>query len=80
MRADFHGWEHSAEISLPNGKHISMNEDDRIFHREDRAFVDAVKSGQRGDLLATYQDGLTTTAVACAANWSMSTGEVIELM
>jgi len=80
MRADFSGWEHSAEISLPNGEHVSMKEEPRIYHRGDRAFVDAVKCGQRGDVLATYEDGLESTAVACAANESMISGEVIDLM
>ena len=36
-------------------------------------------SGQRGEILATYEDGLKATAIACAANESMETGKVVTL-
>lgn len=79
MRADFSGWEHSVEISLPNNERITIPGEPNIFAKEDRAFVDSVRAGKNCGILATYADGLKTTAISCAANESMITGEVVEL-
>jgi predicted dehydrogenase len=79
LRADFHGWEHSVEISLPGGEKISIPGEPNIFAKEDRAFIDSVKAGRNCGILATYEDGLKATAISCAANESMITGEVVEL-
>ena len=79
MKAIFTGWEHSVEIDLPGGEHISMPGEDNIFAKEDRAFVDSVRAGENRGILAAYADGLKATQIACAANESMVTGEVVDL-
>lgn len=79
MKAEFTGWEQSVKISLPDGEQITIPGEQNIFAKEDRAFVDSVKAGKSKGILATYEDGLKATAIACAANKSMVTGEVVKL-
>ena len=79
LRADFSGWEHSVEISLPDNEKISIPGEPNIFAKEDRAFIDSVKAGKSQGIMATYMDGLKITAISTAANKSMVTGEVIAL-
>ena len=79
MHAAFSGWEHSVEIGLPQGERIAIAGEENIFSQEDRAFVDSVRAGQNMGILADYEDGLKATAIACAANESMATGEVVAL-
>jgi len=79
MKAEFTGWEASVKISLPSGEEIHVPGEPNIFAREDRAFVDSVKAGKNKGILATYEDGLKATAIACAANESMETGKVVKL-
>ena len=55
---------------------VTIPGEPNIFSHEDRAFVDSVKAGKRQGILATYEDGLKATAIACAANRSMETGRV----
>jgi predicted dehydrogenase len=76
MKAEFTGWEHTVKISLPGGEQITIPGEQNIFSREDRAFVNSVKAGKNAGILATYEDGLKATAIACAANRSMVTGRV----
>ena len=79
MTATFAGWDHTVQIDLPGGERIAVPGEANIFALEDRAFVDSVKAGEDRGILATYEDGLKATAIACAANESMVTGKVIEL-
>jgi len=79
MKAEFTGWEHSVKIDLPGGEQISIPGEPNVFALEDRAFVDSVKAGENRGILATYEDGLRATAISCAANTSMETGEVVEV-
>ena len=79
MRADFTGWEASVKISLPGHEEIAIPGEPNIFAKEDRAFIDSVKAGKNKGILATYEDGLKATAIACAANESMKTSEVVSL-
>jgi predicted dehydrogenase len=79
MRAEFTGWEHSVTIYLPDGEVVTIPGEANIFALEDRAFVDSVKAGEDMGILATYEDGLKATAIACAANESMETGKVVDL-
>ena len=79
LKAAFTGWEHSVRIDLPGGEQITIPGGDNIFGTEDRAFIDAIKAGENRGILATYEDGLKATAIACAANESMETGQVIDL-
>jgi predicted dehydrogenase len=79
MRAQFTGWEHSVQIHLPGDEQIAIPGEDNIFSLEDRAFIDSVKAGKNVGILATYEDGLQATAIACAASESMETGKVVQI-
>ena len=79
MRAEFTGWEHSVKIHLPGSEQVTIPGEQNIFALEDRAFIDSVKAGRNVGLLATYEDGLKATAIACAANESMETGKVVDI-
>jgi len=79
MKAEFTGWEHSVKISLPGNEQITIPGEEKIFAKEDRAFIDSVKAGKNKGILATYEDGLKATQIACAANESMETGKVIKI-
>ena len=80
MRADFTGWEHTVKIQRPGGEVIDIPGEPSIFSKEDRAFIDSVKAGKNLGILATYEDGLKATEIACAANESMVTGKVVEIV
>jgi myo-inositol 2-dehydrogenase/D-chiro-inositol 1-dehydrogenase len=79
MRAEFTGWEHSVRIFLPGEEQVTIPGEANIFSLEDRAFIDAVKAGNSAGILANYDDGLHATAIACAANESMETGQVVDI-
>ncbi len=79
MRAEFTGWEHTVHIYLPGEEEITISGEANIFALEDRAFIDSIKAGRVTGILATYEDGLHATAIACAANESMATGQVVEV-
>jgi predicted dehydrogenase len=79
LRADFTGWEHTVKIELPCREVVNIPGEDNIFAKEDRAFVDSVKAGKSKGILANYDDGLKACAIACAANESMETGQVVKL-
>jgi predicted dehydrogenase len=67
------------DIFLPDGEQTSIPGGQNIFAQEDRAFVDSVRAGRNVGILATYEDGLHATAIACAANESMATGKVVRV-
>ena len=79
LRAEFTGWEHSVKIYLPGDEEISIPGEANIFSLEDRAFVDSVVAGKNVGILASYEDGLKATAIACAASESIKTGQVVDL-
>ena len=79
MRAEFTGWEHSVVVHLPDGERITIPGEENIFSYQDRAFVDSVAAGKNVGILATYEDGLQATAIACAANESMETGKTVDI-
>ena len=79
MKAEFTGWEHTVKIDLAGGEQITIPGEENIFALEDRAFVDSVKAGKNVGILATYEDGLKATVIACAANESMETGEGVDV-
>ncbi len=79
MKAEFSGWEHSVRIHLAGQEETAITGEENIFSREDRAFIDSVKAGENRGILSTYEDGLKTTAISCAANESMVTREPVEL-
>ena len=49
------------------------------YQFESKLFLEAVESGDRSKLRATYADGVKTLAVTLAANHSIETGEVVRL-
>ena len=77
MKAEFSGWENNVKIGLPGDEEITIPGEPDIFAIEDRVFIDSVKAGENRGILATYDDGLKATSIACAANESMETGEVV---
>lgn len=48
-----------------------------IFPIEDRAFIDAIKSGKPDGILADYGEGVRSTILALAANQSLETHEAV---
>jgi predicted dehydrogenase len=79
IRAEFTGWEHSVDIYLPGDEKTTIPGEPDIFGLEDRAFINSLQTGKNVGLLATYEDGLKATLIACAANESMETGKVVRL-
>ncbi len=53
---------------------VDITSPDSIFTLEDRAFIDAVKSGDRSGILSNHADGVRTTLVTLAANESLEKG------
>lgn len=78
MRVDFAEREHTATIHGPDGVD-TVPGDPALFRAQDRAFVDAVKTGQSERVLATYEDGYEALRIARAADTSMRTGEPVTL-
>jgi predicted dehydrogenase len=44
------------------------------YGEEDRAFVDAIRTGKRTKIKSTFADAMKTFSVTCAANESMQSG------
>ena len=68
-----------AERPEENATFVAPLEDEATQVLTDRAFVDAVKTGQRERVLATYEDGYEALRIARAADTSMRTGEPVTL-
>ena len=79
MHTEFTGWEYAAQIKLAGSEQITIPPEPDILSVEDRIFIDAVKSGRPDSILATYEDGLKTTAVSWAVNQSIESGEVVKI-
>jgi len=82
--AKFLDWGHHVQISRngePGSEDIRGDVDipspDTIFTLEDRAFIDAVKTGDRSGIKSTHADGVRTTLVTLAANESLMTGKPV---
>lgn len=52
---------------------------DDPMEREQLAFFNAIKNGNKGEILSSYEDSLKTLKISLSANISMDTGEVITL-
>lgn len=61
------------------GETVSYSPDEDLFLREDRAFVEAVGTGDTSGVLSDYRDAFRTHRVTCAANESMETGQPVQL-
>jgi myo-inositol 2-dehydrogenase / D-chiro-inositol 1-dehydrogenase len=69
------GWAHNAKIYQSGEKEpTEISGEVPIFNIEDRAFIDAVKTGDRSKIRCTHADGARTTLVTLAANESLEKG------
>jgi predicted dehydrogenase len=70
---EFSGWGHDAIIRTAQGEETVAAEAN-IFAVEDRAFIDAVRSGDRSSIMTDYDDAFKTAALTLAANASAANG------
>ena len=78
----FSGWGHDAKITTrQNGEKTEETAASagEIFHIEDRAFLDAVATGDASKILAPYVDSFKTAQLTIAANQSAQTGKPVAL-
>lgn len=77
--AKFNDWAHHVEITRDGEKGAEEIKGDivEVFSLEDRAFIDAVKSGDRSGIRCTHADGVRSTLLALAANESLVTGQPV---
>jgi len=75
----FTDWAHHVEIFRgQEGPSETIKGDVfEIFGVEDRAFINAVVTGDRSGIRCTHADGVRTTLVALAANESFATGKPV---
>jgi myo-inositol 2-dehydrogenase / D-chiro-inositol 1-dehydrogenase len=52
---------------------------DNPYQREDRIFLDAIRTGDRAAIRSTYADGLKSLAATLAANESYQTGQPVKV-
>lgn len=76
---EFSGWEQSVRLGNRDGWTKEIQGEADIFKREDRAFADALKSGDPSGILCDYADGFRTAQVTLAANRSMETGQPVAI-
>ncbi len=74
-------------LTLNNGT-VRVEEDHRVteyrsecdkYAEENRAFIDAVRTGKKNGIRCTYADAVKTLQVTCAANESAETGMPVKL-
>lgn len=77
--AKFTDWAHHVQIFRDGegGAEDIKGDIEDIFPLEDRAFINAVKSGDRSGIRCTHADGVRTTLLALAANESLVTGKPV---
>ncbi len=77
--AKFTDWAHHLELLTEGAEdaEVIKGDIDPIFPTEDRAFINAIKSGDPSGLRCTYGDGVKTTLLALAANESLETGQPV---
>jgi predicted dehydrogenase len=70
------------------GRTVRVEEDHRVteyrpecdmYAEENRAFIDAVRTGKKNGIRSTYADAVKTLQVTCAANESAATGMPVKL-
>jgi myo-inositol 2-dehydrogenase / D-chiro-inositol 1-dehydrogenase len=52
---------------------------DNPYQREDRIFLEAIRTGDRAAIRSTYADGLKSLAATLAANESYQTGQPVKV-
>jgi predicted dehydrogenase len=80
MTALFTGWEHRARIMRVGEDTIEVAGEPNIFEIEDRAFIEALLTGNTALIKSPYADGVKTAEVTLAANKSMETGKPVSLV
>ena len=75
---EFSGWGHDVKITTKEGEE-SVASVGNIFAVEDRAFIDAVRSGDRSGIMTDYNDAYKTAMLTLAANQSAETGKPVAL-
>ena len=80
LTAQFSGWEHSVRIMRVGEDAVEIQGEPNIFEIEDRAFVQAIITGDRSLIKSPYSDGAKTAQVTLAANESMETGKPVSLV
>lgn len=76
---EFSGWDQAVKMHNAEGWTREIKGEADIFKREDRAFIDAVQSGETSGILCAYPDGFRTAQVTLAANESMESGKPVAL-
>ncbi len=82
--ARFSDWGHHLSLTKSGNKEaeeikgdVGISSPDSIFTLEDRAFIDAVKSGDRSGIKSCHADGVRSTLVCLAANESIEKGQPV---
>jgi predicted dehydrogenase len=75
----FTGWEHSVTIKQADQEPRHIQGEPDIFAIEDRAFLTAIRTGDRSYIRSDYPDALKTLAISVAANESMATGKPVAI-
>ena len=65
-------------VKHPKGEEVVRNIND-AYAEEDRAFLDAIKSGDPSKVYCSYADAFETHKICMAANASMESGRVVKL-
>ncbi len=79
--ARFTEWAHHVQLYTAGTKEPEEIKGDLedIFPTEDRAFINAVKSGDRSGIRCTHRDGVNSTLLALACNESIATGQPVKV-
>jgi predicted dehydrogenase len=79
--ARFTGWEHNAVIKRADDPltETTIKGEPDIFAVEDRAFLDAVLSGDRSGIRSSFPDAVKTLEISVAANESIASGKPVAI-
>jgi myo-inositol 2-dehydrogenase/D-chiro-inositol 1-dehydrogenase len=75
----FSGWGHDATILRKGQDAETHKAAGEIFPIEDRAFLDAVQTGDHSKVLAPYVDSFKIAQLTIAANQSAASGKPVEI-
>jgi len=75
----FTGWDHSVVIRKSRLEEERITGEANIFEIEDAAFLEAVQTGDAGQIRSPYADAVKTLAFCLAANRSLETGLPVEV-
>ena len=74
--AKLDGWNHDLTLLSVGADPVQIAGEGSIFEIEDRAFVDAVKSGDPSGIMSSYADGVKSAQISILANECMEQGGV----